>query len=199
MGDGYGPVVVAGKDTKPGDLKDKRIAAPGTKTTAALVAQMALPGARLVHMPFDKITEAVLKGEVDAGILIHEGQLTYTQDRLICLLDLGKWWKKEKGLPLPLGIDVIRKDLPPETIAKLSQILKGSIVYALEHREEALKYALQFGRGLSGDLADRFVGMYVNHYTVDYGPAGRRAVKKLLDEAYQARLIPAPCIPEFIS
>jgi 1,4-dihydroxy-6-naphthoate synthase len=158
---------------------------------------MALPDIELFHMPFDEIQPAVASGEIDAGILIHEGQLTYSQDHLICLLDLGKWWKKEKGLPLPLGVDVVRCDLPNEKIVLIQRILKESIQYALDHREDALKYALKFGRGLSDGLADRFVGMYVNHYTVDYGDIGRKAVIKLLEEASRAGFISENCEPIF--
>jgi 1,4-dihydroxy-6-naphthoate synthase len=147
-------------------------------------------------MPFDEILPAVQKGSVEAGILIHEGQVTYQDHGLINLLDFGKWWKKEKGLPLPLGVDVVRRDLGPEKIQALENILKESIEYGLSHREAALQYALQYGRGLSKPLADRFVGMYVNHYTVDYGKTGRKAVHKLLEEAVQRRLIPK--LPEVL-
>lgn len=193
MGDDYGPILVSKSEIKIQELKTKKVAAPGRMTTASLVAKLAIPGINLIQMPFDKILPAVISGEIDAGILIHEGQLTYSNEKLVKLLDLGKWWKKQKGLPLPLGVDVVRRDLPAEKTAAIQRILKESIRYALEHRKEALKYALQFGRGLSHELADRFVGMYVNHYTVNFGDTGRKALQKLLDTAYENGFIKEPC------
>jgi len=198
MGDDYGPILVAPSGVTLESLKGKRIAAPGPMTTAALVAQIIVPGIQLVHMPFDEILPAVVSGNIAAGILIHEGQLTYNAAGLVNLLDFGKWWKKEKGLPLPLGVDVVRRDLGAEKIVFIHRILKESIEYALEpgNRPAALKYAMKFGRGIPEALADKFVGMYVNHYTVDFGELGRRAVRKVLGEAHQAGLIPR--IPQFL-
>jgi len=192
MGDDYGPILVSKENLSLDEVKKKKIAAPGPLTTAALVCNIIFPEAELVYLPFDRIQSAVAKGEVETGILIHEGQLTYSHEKLVKLLDFGKWWKEKKGLPLPLGIDVVRRDFPIEKIRAIEKILTDSIQYALDHREEALEYALQYGRGLSHELADRFVGMYVNHYTVNYGDEGRGAVRKLLDEAYQLHLIPHP-------
>ncbi len=193
MGDDYGPILVALPGATVESLRGQKIAAPGPLTTAALVAQIIIPGIQLVHMPFDEILPAVTSGKIEAGILIHEGQLTYREAGLVNLLDFGKWWKREKGLPLPLGVDVVRRDLGEWKIAVIYRMLKGSIEYALEpaNRPEALKYALKFGRGIAAGLADQFVGMYVNHYTVDFGERGRKAVRKLLEEARRAGLIPA--------
>jgi len=199
MGDDYGPILVALPGTTVESLKGKKIAAPGPLTTAALVAQLIISGIQLVHMPFDEILPAVVSGKIEAGILIHEGQLTYREAGLVNLLDFGKWWKKEKGLPLPLGVDVVRRDLGEKKIAVIYRMLKESIEYALEpaNRPAALEYALKFGRGIASDLADKFVGMYVNHYTVDFGDRGRQAVRKLLEEARKAGLIPAISGPLF--
>ncbi len=197
MGDDYGPVLVAKPGINLNDLKGKKIAAPGPMTTAALVSKMALPETELHHMPFDQILPAIANDEITAGILIHEGQLTYSQNKLVNLLDYGKWWKEKTGLPLPLGVDVIRRNIPAKKREVLRRILTESIQYALDHRQEALPYALEFGRGLDPGLADKFVGMYVNHYTVDFGDTGRAAVKKLLEEAYSARLISNQCKPIF--
>jgi 1,4-dihydroxy-6-naphthoate synthase len=197
MGDRYGPVVVARKDG-PTSTKGIAVAVPGTLTTAFLALRMYQPDVEYVVMPFDQIQEQVRDGEVAAGLLIHEGQLTYEEDGLAKLLDLGEWWAdRTGGLPLPLGGNVIRRDLGPGMVAKVSHILHASIAYALEHRDEALDYALQFGRGLDRKKADRFVGMYVNDLTLQYGDRGRAAVQRLLDEAWQKRLIPKPVTAEF--
>jgi 1,4-dihydroxy-6-naphthoate synthase len=150
-------------------------------------------------MPFDRIQDAVRKGEAVAGLLIHEGQLTYQDEGLKKIVDLGEWWKARTGLPLPLGGNVIRRDLGPETIRKVSRLLHESIAYALAHREEALDYALQFGRGLDRAKADQFVGMYVNDLTLEYGERGRAAVQRLMDEAWEKRLIPTPVVVEYSS
>jgi len=193
MGDDYGPILVSKSTVSLEDVSKMKIAAPGPLTTAALVAQIIFPGVELIHLPFDEIMPAVISGKVEAGILIHEGQLTYSHNDLVKLLDFGKWWNDEKKLPLPLGIDVVRKDFSTHKIRVIERVLKQSIQYALDHREEALEYALQFGRGLSSHLADRFVGMYVNHYTVDYGKKGRAAIRHLLAEAGRLGLLPKPC------
>ena len=197
MGDRYGPIVVA-RNGAPASLAGVTVAIPGELTTAFLVLRMYDPHVRYVVMPFDRIQEAVRDGEVAAGLLIHEGQLTYADDGLQKIVDLGEWWADlTGGLPLPLGGNVIRRDLGPETIATLSRLLHDSIAYALSHRQEAVDYAMQFGRGLDRGKTDRFVGMYVNDLTLDYGPRGRAAVQRLFDEAYAKQLIPKPLKAEF--
>jgi len=199
MGDDYGPVVVARIDG-PSSTTGITIAVPGELTTAYLALRIYDPDVTCVMMPFDRIQDAVREGEVEAGLLIHEGQLTYQDEGLRKIVDLGEWWSERTGgLPLPLGGNVIRRDLGPDTIREVSRLLHGSIAYALEHRHEALDYALQFGRGLDRAKADRFVGMYVNELTLEYGDRGRTAVARLLDEAWEKRLIPKPAAVEFSS
>ena len=180
------------------DLKGKRIAIPGKMTTAYLALMLAAPDFVPVEVPFDEIMDRVREGAVDAGLLIHEGQLTYQAEGFHKALDLGEWWFEETGLQLPLGGNAIRKDLGPEMTKKVSRLLRDSIRYALDHREEALEYAMQFARDLPTDLADRFVGMYVNDVTLDYGPDGRRAVQLLLDRAADRGLIPNRVQVEFV-
>jgi 1,4-dihydroxy-6-naphthoate synthase len=199
MGDNYGPMLVAKKPFSLDELKDKRIAIPGTLTTAYLAASIALgKGFHNVVKPFDQILDYVAAGHADAGLIIHEGQLTYEQQGLHCCLDLGQWWMHKYHLPLPLGGNVIRRDLGPDRMLEITHILKKSIQFSLDHRQEAVQYALQFGRNLNPQLADEFVGMYVNHWTLDYGPTGRAAVNTLLDEGAAIGLIPK-CTPvEFI-
>ena len=197
MGDDYGPIVVSRADG-PSSLEGITVAVPGTLTTAFLTLRMFDPGVEYTVMPFDQIQDAVRRGDVAAGLLIHEGQLTYEDEGLKKVLDLGEWWaERTGGLPLPLGGNVIRRDLGPATVAKVSRLLHDSIAYALEHRQEALDYALQFGRGLDRAKADRFVGMYVNELTLDYGDRGRAAVQRLLEEAWEKRLIPRQVDVEF--
>ena len=197
MGDRYGPIVVARKDG-PTSTKGIAIAVPGTLTTAFLALRIYQPDVEYVVMPFDQIQEQVRDGQVAAGLLIHEGQLTYEDDGLKKIVDLGEWWaERTHGLPLPLGGNVIRRDLGAEMIGKVSRILHASIAYALSHRDEALDYALQFGRGLDRKKADRFVGMYVNELTLQYGDRGREAVQRLMDEAWRHALIPKPVHVEF--
>jgi 1,4-dihydroxy-6-naphthoate synthase len=197
MGDDYGPIVVSRADG-PSSLEGVTVAVPGTLTTAFLTLRMYDPGVEYTVMPFDQIQDAVRRGDVAAGLLIHEGQLTYEDEGLKKVLDLGEWWaERTGGLPLPLGGNVIRRDLGPATVAKVSRLLHDSIAYALEHRQEALDYALQFGRGLDRAKADRFVGMYVNELTLDYGDRGRAAVQRLLEEAWEKRLIPRQVDVEF--
>jgi 1,4-dihydroxy-6-naphthoate synthase len=197
MGDDYGPIVVARKNG-PSSVRGIKVAIPGTLTTAFLTLRLFDPKVDYVVMPFDRIQDAVRDGQIDAGLLIHEGQLTYQDDGLEKIVDLGEWWSQRTGgLPLPLGGNVIRRDLGSATIAKVSRLLRDSIAYALEHRDEALDYALQFGRGLDRRKADTFVGMYVNELTLDYGDRGRTAVHRLLDEAWEKRLIPAKPNVEF--
>jgi 1,4-dihydroxy-6-naphthoate synthase len=197
MGDDYGPIVVARKDG-PASTKGLTVAVPGTLTTAFLALRIYDPAVSYVVMPFDEIQDRVREGAVEAGLLIHEGQLTYADEGLKKIVDLGEWWaERTGGLPLPLGGNVIRRDLGPEMVTKVSRILHASIAYALNHRQEALDYALQFGRGLDRAKADRFVGMYVNELTLDYGDRGRAAVQRLLDDAWQERLIPRRIEVEF--
>jgi 1,4-dihydroxy-6-naphthoate synthase len=197
MGDDYGPIVVARRDG-PSSTEGITVAVPGTLTTAFLALRIYDPDVKYVVMPFDQIQDRVRGGDVDAGLLIHEGQLTYADEGLKKIVDLGEWWAaRTGGLPLPLGGNVIRRDLGPELLAKVSRILRASIAYALEHREEALDYALQFGRGLDRAKADRFVGMYVNELTLEYGDRGREAVQRLFDEAWEKRLIPKRIDVEF--
>ena len=197
MGDKYGPVVVARQDG-PSSTKGVKIAVAGTLTTSFLALKLYDPDAEYVVMPFDQIQEAVKDGTVEAGLLIHEGQLTYQDDGLKKIVDLGEWWAEmTDGLPLPLGGNVIRRDLGPTLIQQVSTMLHDSIAYALNHRQEALDYALQWGRGLDRKKADRFVGMYVNELTLDYGVRGRAAVQRLMDEAWKHGLIPKPITVEF--
>ena len=197
MGDRYGPILVARRDG-PSSTKGITVAVPGTLTTSFLALQLYDPDVKYVVMNFDKIQDAVKNGEIDAGLLIHEGQLTYASEGLKKIVDLGEWWgERTGGLPLPLGGNVIRRDLGPEMIKTVSRLLHASIAYGLSHRKEALDYAMQFGRGLDRDKADRFVGMYVNELTLDYGDRGRAAVQRLLDEAWDKRLIPRKIDVEF--
>ncbi len=189
IGDGYGPMVVSPRRLAPEELKGKRIAIPGTLTTAFLTLKLFQPDFESVIIPFDQILDAVRDHEVDAGLIIHEGQLTYGHGGLHCVVDLGKWFKSQYGLPLPLGANALRRDLSPEVRAECSRLMRESIQYALDHRDEALNYALQFARDLDPALADQFVGMYVNHYTVDGGEIVPRAAQKLLDLGYEAGLI----------
>ncbi|HEV8318285.1 MAG TPA: MqnA/MqnD/SBP family protein [Vicinamibacterales bacterium] len=197
MGDKYGPIVVARNDG-PSTTRGVKVAVPGTLTTAFLALRIYDPSVAYVVMPFDEIQEAVRRGDVAAGLLIHEGQLTYQDEGLKKIVDLGEWWaERTGGLPLPLGGNVIRKDLGPAMIAHVSRLLHASIAYGLEHRAEALEYAMRFGRGLDRARADRFVGMYVNDLTLEYGDRGRAAVQRLLDEGWEKGLIPKKIDVEF--
>jgi 1,4-dihydroxy-6-naphthoate synthase len=199
MGDKYGPMVVAKKPLQLKDLKKARIAVPGTLTTAFLALRLVLPeGFTHDVVPFDRIIDAVAKGEYDAGLIIHEGQLTYQKQGLHLVLDLGVWWQEKTGLPLPLGGNAVRRDLGPETIRQISRLLKVSIRYSLDNRAEALTYALKYARDMDRELADKFVAMYVNEWTLDYGPRGRAAVAKLLEEGHRAGIIPAPVEVDFV-
>ncbi len=197
MGDRYGPMIVARSPLKEGELRGKKIAVPGTMTTAYLALKLFQPEFESVVIPFDQIMNAVRDKAADAGLLIHEGQLTYAAHQLHKIVDLGEWWNRTTGLPLPLGGNVIRRDLGKEDVGELSRLLKESIQYALNHRQEALEYAMQFARDLDTKTADRFVGMYVNERTLDYGKEGRLAVQTLFDTAHKAGLIPAPIRAEF--
>ncbi len=190
VGDGYGPIVVSSRRMPPEDLKGKRIAIPGTMTTAFLALKLFQPDFEHVVIPFDKILEAVKDHEVDAGLVIHEGQLNYGHGGLHSVVDLGKWFKAKYQLPLPLGANALRRNLPPEIQAECSKLVRDSIQYSLEHREEALNYAMQFARDLDPALAEQFVGMYVNQNTIDGGDVVPRAAQKLLDLGFEAGLIP---------
>jgi len=190
VGDGYGPMIVAPRAYSVADIKQKRIAVPGTLTTAYLVLKLFAPGIETDVVPFDQIIPQVLDGRQEAGLIIHEGQLTYDKSGLHRIVDLGKWWQKVTGLPLPLGGNAIRRSLGPELMSSVGSALRESIQYAIDHREEALSYAMQFARDLDAQLADRFVGMYVNERTLDYGPDGREAVRRLLDMGHAAGIIP---------
>jgi len=191
MGDGYGPILVAQKPMKAEDLQGRIVAVPGELTSAALVLKMWQPGLKTRVVDFDAVGPAVLAGEVDAGVIIHEGQLTWKDEGLCNLLDFGVWWAEQSdGLPLPLGGNVVRRDLGEKVITEVSALLKASIEYSLAHRDDALDYALEYGRGLAREKADRFVGMYVNELTVDYGHRGRQAVRLFLERAHGAALIP---------
>ena len=199
MGDHYGPMVVARRPLGIDDLKDLSIAIPGTLTTAFLALRLLLPQSfRYEVVPFDQILDAVAGGRFDAGLIIHEGQLTFQNQGLHLVVDLGVWWQQRTGLPLPLGGNVVRRDLGPDTIRQVSRLLKESIRYSLDHRDAALTYALGYARDMTLDLADRFVGMYVNDWTLDYGPRGREAVRHLLAEAHRAGIIPSPVAVEFV-
>lgn len=190
MGDGYGPVVVAREPLAAPDLADVEVAIPGTLTTAALALKLFEPAVRTVVRPFDEIGPAVAAGDVAAGVIIHEGQLTWQDEGLHRIVDLGVWWSGQTGgLPLPLGGNVVRRDLGDELTGRLARLLRESIEYSLAHRGDALDHALRYGRGLDRGRADRFVGMYVNELTVDYGERGRRAVGELLGRAHAAGLI----------
>jgi 1,4-dihydroxy-6-naphthoate synthase len=195
MGDNYGPMVVAKEEFPANELKNKKIAVPGTLTSAFLALKLFEPDINYVVLPFDQIIDAVKEGKVDAGLIIHEGQLTYQDEGLKCIVDLGKWWyEKTGGLPLPLGGNVIRKDLGIEIMKEISEILRESIKYSLAHRDEAVEYALKYARGMTKDKADKFIGMYVNDLTVDYGERGKKAIELFLKEAYEKKLIPV--LPE---
>ncbi|MFL5519741.1 MAG: menaquinone biosynthesis family protein [Gemmatimonadales bacterium] len=198
MGDNYGPMVVVRQDG-PASLDGVTVAIPGLWTSAWLALQLYQPGLKYVVMPFDEILEAVRDGKVEAGLLIHEGQLTYGDEGLRLLVDLGVWWaERTGGLPLPLGGNLIRRDLGQPMMKKVSRMLHASIAHALTHRADALAYAKTYGRGLADERIDTFVGMYVNDLTLDYGERGRTAVRRFFDEAWEKRLVPAPVNVEFV-
>jgi 1,4-dihydroxy-6-naphthoate synthase len=189
VGEGYGPMVVSPRPFTASEIKTKRIAVPGTLTTAYLALQLFAPGVETEVVPFDQIIPQVLEGKYEAGLIIHEGQLTYDKSGLHRVVDLGKWWQKVTGLPLPLGGNAIRRALGPQLMPVVTAALKESIQYGLDHREEALSYAMQFARDLDTGSADKFIGMYVNERTLDYGPDGREAVRRLLDMGHKAGII----------
>ncbi|HET6837109.1 MAG TPA: MqnA/MqnD/SBP family protein [Gemmatimonadales bacterium] len=201
MGDGYGPRLVSTSPC-PADprsaLRGRRVAVPGNLTTAYLALQLYQPGCVTEVVPFDQIEQVVQRGEFELGLLIHEGQLTYEDNGLHLWADLGAWWLEDTGLPLPLGGNAVRRDLGPQIIEQIARDLRASIVYGLEHREPALAHAKQYNRGIGDERTDTFVGMYVNQWTVDYGPRGREAVQLLLDRAHAAGLVPERVKVEFV-
>jgi 1,4-dihydroxy-6-naphthoate synthase len=197
VGDGYGPMIVAPRAFSPEEVKRLTVAVPGKLTTAYLALKLFAPGVETEVVPFDQIIPGILQGKHDAGLIIHEGQLTYDRSGLYRIVDLGRWWLRMTGLPLPLGGNAIRRSLGRELIASVSTALRDSIQYALDHRAEALAYAMQFARDLDTQLADRFVGMYVNERTLDYGEDGKEAIHRLLDMGYRAGIIPIEPRVEF--
>jgi len=198
MGDGYGPMIVAAGPYTIAEAKKLRIAVPGTLTTAYLTLKLFAPEVETVTVPFDKIIPAVVSGEFDAGLIIHEGQLTYAADGLKKIVDLGVWWHEQTGLPLPLGGNAIRRSLGPEVQKITVNALRDSIRHALDNREAGLAYAMQFARDLDTNLANRFVGMYVNERTLDYGDDGREAIRKILDMGHERGIIPMKAHVDFI-
>jgi len=199
FGEGYGPIVVASHAIKKTELAGRKIAIPGTLTTSYLALKLFEPNVETVTMPFDKILDAVQSQEVEAGLLIHEGQLLFSEVGLHRVVDLGQWWHESTGLPLPLGANAIRRELGPEIGLQVARIIRESVSYALDHREPALAYALQFARDMDPQLADKFVGMYVNRWTLDYGEEGRRAVRELLARGAAAGFVPSSFKVEFLS
>jgi 5,8-dihydroxy-2-naphthoate synthase len=199
MGDRYGPMVVAPRKLTLAELAKSRIAVPGTLTTAFLGLKLLLPGGFAYEVvPFDKILDAVATGKFDAGLIIHEGQLTFQNQGLELVVDLGVWWQEKTNLPLPLGGNVVRRDLGRQTMARISRLLKESILYGLSHRQDALDYALRYARDMDRALANQFVGMYVNDWTLDYGARGRAAVDRLLQEAHRAGVIAKAVSVDFV-
>ena len=199
FGEGYGPMLVATRKLAVTDIPKLRIAIPGNLTTAYLTLKLYCPEIQTFHVDFDKIIPAVVAGEYDAGLLIHEGQLTYGNDGLQKILDLGQWWRSETGLPLPLGGNVIKRSLGPEAMQITTQAVRESIEYALEHRDAALEYAMQFARELDPNLANRYVGMYVNQRSIDLGEDGREAIRRILAMGHERGIIPMPSKVDFIS
>ena len=199
FGEGYGPLVVAAHPMKKNELAGRRVAVPGTLTTSYLTLKLFEPDIETVTMPFDKILDAVQAEEVEAGLLIHEGQLLYSQAGLHRVVDLGQWWQEQTGLPLPLGANAIRRRLGVEMGNQVTRIIRESVAYAFEHRDAALNYAMQFARDMDPALADQFVGMYVNRWTLDYGEEGRRAVRELLSRGAAAGMVPLSFKIDFLS
>ena len=199
IGDKYGPIVVSKEPRSPEEIGDMKIAIPGELTRAFLALRIFNNKFDYIVVPFDKIIDAVLNGEADAGLLIHEGQLFYKEKGLDKVLDLGEWWHERTGLPLPMGGNAIRRDLGPDLMHQVSKHLHNSIVYSMENREDALTYAMQFARDMPQELADRFVAMWVNDLTLDYGERGKEGVRRLLDEGYAAGVIPHKVDIEFVN
>jgi 5,8-dihydroxy-2-naphthoate synthase len=199
FGEGYGPIVVASHQIKKNELAGKKIAVAGTRTTSYLALKLFEPNVEVITMPFDRIMAAVQAREVEAGLLIHEGQLLFSQVGLHKVVDLGQWWQESTGLPLPLGGNAVRRILGRDLGGQIARIIRESVSYALEHREAAVEYALQFARDMDPQLADKFIGMYVNRWTLDYGEEGRRAVRELLARGRAAGLVAPSFEPEFLS
>ncbi len=198
FGEGYGPIVVSAKSLKAQDLVGKRVGVPGLKTSAYLTLKLFEPDFEPVVMPFDKIIDAVQNNLVDAGLLIHEGQLFFPAKGLHKVVDLGIWWQEQTGLPLPLGGNAVRRALGPQLGRRIARTIRDSVSYGLEHREEALNYAMQFARDMDTELADKFVGMYVNKWTLGYGEKGKQAVQELIERGTKAGLLPGPAAVEFL-
>ncbi len=198
MGDNYGPLVISRAPMSLDDLRGATIAVPGLMTTAYLALRLCIGDPKIVVVPFDQIMDAVERGDVDAGLLIHEGQLTYSARGFNKVIDLGEWWMSETGLPLPLGGNAIKKSLGPDLIARVSRLLRESIEYGLQNREVAVRHSMKYGRGMAETLTDKFVGMYVNDYTIDYGDRGREAVRLLLERGHEAGVIPRPVELHFV-
>ncbi len=199
FGEGYGPIVVASHPMRRQELAGRRVAVPGLRTTAHLTLKLFEPRFEPVPMAFDKILDAVRNESVDAGLLIHEGQLLFPQAGLHRVVDLGQWWLEQTGLPLPLGGNAVRRALGPVVGRQIARAIRESVSYGLEHRDAALNYAMQFARDMDAELADKFVGMYVNSWTLGYGDRGRQAVRELLSRGVEAGLIPGPADVEFLS
>jgi 1,4-dihydroxy-6-naphthoate synthase len=198
IGDGYGPLLVARESMTPGEVKGRTVAVPGTLTSAYLALQLFAPGIATRVVPFDRILDEVREGRADVGLIIHEGQLTYGGQGLVKILDLGAWWKEETGLPLPLGGNAVRRDLGPDMMKTLTRLVRDTVRHSLEHRPQALEYAMSFARGMDPSIADRFVGMWVNDMTLDMGERGRRAVQAFLDRGHAAGVIPRRVEVDFV-
>ena len=198
IGDGYGPMIIAGRPMEPEELKGKRLAVPGMLTTAYLAARLYQPDFEAVLTPFDKITDAVRERTVDAGVIIHEAQLTFDREGFHRIVDLGRWFKSTHGLPLPLGGNALLRSLEPEIQSECCRLMRESIQYALDNHSEALQYAMQFARDMEPRLAEKFVGMYVNHYTLDAGDVVLKAAQKLLDLGYEAGVVTKRVAVEFV-
>ncbi|MFN8092925.1 MAG: MqnA/MqnD/SBP family protein [Vicinamibacteria bacterium] len=198
IGDGYGPLLVAREAMSPGDVRSRTVAVPGTLTSAYLALQLFAPGVATRVVPFDRILDEVREGRADVGLIIHEGQLTYGGQGLAKVLDLGVWWKEETGLPLPLGGNAVRRNLGPDTMKALTRLVRETVRHSLDHRPEALEYAMSFARGMDPNVADRFVGMWVNDMTLEMGERGRRAVQTFLDRGHAAGVIPRRVEVDFV-
>jgi 1,4-dihydroxy-6-naphthoate synthase len=199
IGDGYGPLLVAREPLAAREMGRRRVAVPGTLTTAYLALRLFAPDVETIIVPFDRILDEVRDGRADVGLIIHEGQLTFGGHGLHKIADLGAWWKEETGLPLPLGANAVRRDLGEDVMRRLTRIVRETVRYSLSHREEALAYAMTFARGMDPRIADRFVGMWVNEMTLDCGERGRRAVQELFDRGHAAGIIPAAARAEFVA
>jgi len=198
VGDGYGPIVVSKKPLNMSDLATRTVAIPGSLTTAALALRLAIPGVRTEERAFDQIMDSVAAGEVEAGVIIHEGQITYQDDGLHNVIDLGKWWQEETSLPLPLGANVIKKDLGAELMTQAAAAIRDSIQYGFKHRSDGIDYAIDFGRNLGTEKVDQFISMYVNDFTIDWGENGRNAVRELLKRGTEAGILPEVDEIEFV-